>query len=81
MHLISFILLICSSEINKLYDCKTEGDEVEGGNFEVCSVKSPWLVGNPDHKIVRDERCVTTEKFELEPWYFAFSKNKRDCDC
>lgn len=64
-----------------VYDCTTEGDAREGGKFNVCSVYSPWLVGNPDHKFLREERCVTTHNMEMEPWYFSFSKNEDDCFC
>ena len=55
-----------------VYDCRTEGDELQGGTFECCMVHNQWLVGLG---VPRDNRAVTTTNGELEPWIFAFEKN------
>ena len=55
-------------------NCRQEGDESDGGLFEVCSVSNTWLVGKREQRNVRMHRSVTTENGELEPWFFAFRK-------
>jgi len=54
-------------------NCRQEGDESDGGLFEVCSVSNTWLVGKREQRNVRMHRSVT-ENGELEPWFFAFRK-------
>ena len=58
----------------KQENCRKEGDESDGGLFEVCSVSNTWLVGKREQRNVRSHRHVTTENGELEPWFFAFRK-------
>ena len=58
----------------ELHNCQMEGDANEGGLYEVCSVDNSWLVGRREQENVRKDRCVTTEKMELEPWFFTFRK-------
>jgi hypothetical protein len=59
---------------NELYDCRQEGNESEGGLYEVCVVNNTWLVGNRQQAHVRLDRCITTSNNELEPWFFSFVK-------
>ena len=54
-------------------NCRQEGDESDGGLFEVCSVSNTRLVGKREQRNVRMHRSVT-ENGELEPWFFAFRK-------
>ena len=36
--------------------------------------ENTWLVGRREQGNVRKDRCITTDNFELEPWFFAFRK-------
>ncbi len=57
-------------------DCRKAGSKADGGLFEVCIVDDTWLVGKPEQANVRKDRCITTENDELEPWFFAFRKQR-----
>ena len=57
-----------------LSDCKWEGDQADGGLYEVCMVDNTWLVGKREQENVRKDRCITTEEMELEPWFFTYRK-------
>jgi len=57
----------------RTYDCRSEGDSRDGGEYEVCVINSTWLVGEPQQGNVREDRCIATASGELEPWFFAFT--------
>lgn len=57
-------------------DCRKAGSNLDGGQFEVCIVNDTWLVGKPEQANVRQDRCITRENDELEPWFFAFRKKR-----
>ena len=59
-----------------MYDCRTEGDPKDGGNYEVCVVDNTWLVGRREQANVRKDRCITTSDMELEPWFFTYRKTR-----
>ena len=56
--------------------CRWEGAAADGGEYEVCVVDRPWLVGAPEQGNLRRERCVTPANGELEPWLFAYRKTR-----
>ena len=39
---------------------------------QVCIVDDTWLVGKPEQANVRNNRCITTENNDLEPWFFSY---------
>lgn len=55
-------------------DCRWEGDQNDGGLYEVCVTDNTWLVGRREQSNVRKDRCVTSENAEMEPWFFSFRK-------
>ena len=59
-----------------MYDCRTEGESKDGGNYEVCVVDNTWLVGRREQANVRKDRCITTSDMELEPWFFTYRKTR-----
>lgn len=63
-----------SYQTSDFKDCRWEGDEMDGGTYEVCVVNNTWLVGKREQENVRRDRCITRQNGEMEPWFFAFRK-------
>ncbi|KAI3427120.1 hypothetical protein D9Q98_007057 [Chlorella vulgaris] len=63
-----------SRDKGELESCRQEGVEDDGGKFEVCLVKLPWLMGIPGMDY-RQIRTITPANAEVEPWFFVFTKD------
>ncbi|XRB23903.1 glycosyl transferase [Pseudoscourfieldia marina] len=59
---------------DQMRECRWEGNQQEGGLYEVCVVDNKWLVGRREQENLRRDRCITTQNMELEPWFFTFRK-------
>mmetsp|Transcript_112 Transcript_112/g.324 ORF Transcript_112/g.324 Transcript_112/m.324 type:complete len:333 (+) Transcript_112:72-1070(+) len=65
---------IYSKENGNVRDCRMEGEQTDGGLYEVCIVENTWLVGRREQANVRTDRCMTMDNSELEPWFFSLRK-------
>ena len=57
-------------------NCRQEGDESDGGLFEVCSVSNTWLVGKREQRNVRMHIDLLQKMENLSPGSLRLEKYK-----